>query len=194
MVDARPTVFLDHRRAGGSSDLGRPTVFLDRDGTLNVDLVRSVDLARLRLMPRAAEAVRAWREAGWRIVVVTNQSGIGRGYYDEAAMRAFHEELARRLGVAPDAWYFCPHAPEDGCACRKPKPGMLLQAMREHPIDPARAFFVGDSASDVEAARAAGVRSVLVPSRADDRQGSAPDHVAPDLLAAAEWTLREDAR
>ncbi|HEX2022851.1 MAG TPA: HAD family hydrolase [Candidatus Thermoplasmatota archaeon] len=166
-----------------------PAVFLDRDGTLHVDMVRSVDLARLQLTPGAAEAMRLWREAGWRIVLVTNQSGIGRGLYTVADMERFHEELQARLGARFDAVYFCPHLPEDGCACRKPKPGMLLQAMRERAIDPARAVFVGDAASDVQAAKAAGVRSVAVAPPGSPAALAGPDHVAPDLAEAARWTL-----
>src|SRR5687767_14851933 len=85
------------------------TVFVDRDGTLNVDQVHGVDVARLELRPGAREAIRLWNDAGWRVVVVTNNSGIGRGKYTEAQMHAFHRALAERLGGRIDAWYFCPH-------------------------------------------------------------------------------------
>lgn len=173
----------------------RPTVFVDRDGTLNVDQVHGVDIDRLDMRPGAAQAMRTWRDAGWRIVLVTNQSGIGRGLYTEADMHRFHEALQATLGVAFDAVYFCPHLPDAGCACRKPAPGMLLQAQRDHGIDLRASFVVGDSWLDVEAAEAVGARAVLVPSKADTlaKRAKRPDHVAETLDEAAEWMLHAGA-
>jgi D-glycero-D-manno-heptose 1,7-bisphosphate phosphatase len=146
----------------------RPAAFFDRDGVFNVDhgyVHRVEDLVWIEGGPRA---VRRLNDLGYLVVVVTNQSGIGRGYYDEAAMHAVHEALNRRLaaeGAHIDAIYFAPHhedAVEDRYRHpdhpdRKPNPGMLLRAMQDFPIDRGRSFLIGDKDSDLEAARRAGV-------------------------------------
>jgi D-glycero-D-manno-heptose 1,7-bisphosphate phosphatase len=151
---------------------GRAAILFDRDGVLNVDEGYAYDPARLRWIEGAREAVKAANDAGALAIVVTNQSGIGRGYYTEAQMHAFHvamqAELAQ-LGARIDAFYFAPHH-EDAAAQRyrvadhpdrKPNPGMLLRAMNEHGIEPARTVMIGDKPSDMEAAERAGVRGVL---------------------------------
>ena len=144
----------------------RGAAFLDRDGTL----VRDVGYARtadeLELLPGVREGCAKLREAGLALVVVTNQSGIGRGYLDEAAYDRQRARLDELLGAAaPDAHYFCPHHPTEAqgayridCDCRKPKPGLFLRAIREHGLDPARSLAIGDHPRDLEAARAAGIR------------------------------------
>lgn len=169
------------------------TVFVDRDGTLNVDQVHAVDIARLELRPGAQDALRLWHAAGWRVVVITNQSGIARGKYTEADMHEFHRALEERLGSPIDAFYFCPHLPDAGCPCRKPKTGMLEAAIRELGIDPRRAFMVGDTAADMAAGSAVGARTVFVPSK-EAPAGPPAHHVARDLREAAEWTLKEARR
>lgn len=178
-------------------------VFIDRDGTLCEDQVHAVDLARLRLMPHAREALALWKQAGWRVVLVTNQSAIGRGLYDEAAMTRFHDALADELGHRFDGVYHCPHLPSDGCACRKPKSGMLQRASRDLGIDLSTSFIVGDSWRDVAAGASAGAWTVLVPRGNEDYDQEClagvgrvvtPDHRARHLLEAAEWTLRQGGR
>lgn len=150
----------------------RPAAFLDRDGVLNVDLGYVHRTDDLEWIPGAGKAVRRLNDAGYLVIVVTNQSGIGRGYYDEAAMDAVHEALRVHLaqaGAVIDAVYFCPFHPEaiverfrhPDHPDRKPNPGLLLQAMREFPIDPARSFMIGDKDSDMEAAGRAGVAGHL---------------------------------
>jgi histidinol-phosphate phosphatase family protein len=209
-MSRRATVFVDSdesaalRSASSSSPQRpsrRPTVFVDRDGTLNVDQVRGVDVATLRLMPHAAEAMRLWRDAGWRIVVVSNQSGIGRGLYTEADMHAFHRALEARLGVAPDAYDWCPHVPDAGCACRKPGTRMYERTAQRLGIDLRESFVVGDSWRDVLAGQRIGARAtVLVPSPGRDDAKEAreavgeppvPSFVARDLREAARWTLAQ---
>lgn len=167
------------------------TIFVDRDGTLNVDQVRRVDVDKLALMPGAAEAIRLWNAAGWPVVVVTNQSGIGRGFYTEEDMHAFHRALAERLGGRIEAFYWCPHLPDARCACRKPGTALFERAAQERGIDLKASFVVGDSWMDVGAGRAIGARTVLVPSKPDALAACAepPDHVARDLAEAARWTL-----
>ena len=150
----------------------RRAVFLDRDGTINEEkdyLHRPEDFAFLSGAP---EAIRLLNEAGFSVVVITNQSGIGRGYYDEEALRRLHahmhEELAR-YGAVVDACYFCPHHPEHGtgdyrreCSCRKPFPGMLHAAADELCLDLGASYVVGDKISDIEAGLNAGCRPLLV--------------------------------
>jgi D-glycero-D-manno-heptose 1,7-bisphosphate phosphatase len=149
----------------------RPALFLDRDGVLNEDrgfVARWEDFAWI---PGAREAVADFNEAGWLVIVVTNQSGVGRGYYTEDAMHALHARMAEALaetGAHIDAFYFAPHHPEAPSDAyrhpdppdRKPNPGMILRALADWPIDRDRSVLVGDKASDIEAARRAGVRAL----------------------------------
>ncbi len=147
-------------------------VFLDRDGTVNQERDYLFRPEEFVFVPGAPAAIRLLKETGFLVVVVTNQSGIARGYYDEAAMHRLHRHmdgLLAREGAAVDAYYFCPHHPDGTveryrtvCACRKPLPGMLLQAATEHRIDLFASFIIGDKLVDVEAGRAAGCRPVLV--------------------------------
>ena len=140
-------------------------VFLDRDGTVNEEVEYLDDPARLRLIVVAADAIWRPNPAGVPVVLVSNQAGVGRGYFDEAVLGEIHRELARQLAIAGarlDAIYYCPHHPEDGCHCRKPRPGMLLRAAAEHDLDLLGSFAVGDKLSDLEAGRRAGCRTALV--------------------------------
>lgn len=139
-------------------------IFLDRDGTLIEDVGYLSECHQVKLLPGAAEAVQAFNRGGWTVIIVTNQSGVARGMFDEARIhevQAHVQQVLNRNGAFIDAYYFCPHGPDAGCACRKPRPGMLLQAAREHGIDLARSWMIGDKPSDVEAGRAAGCRTIL---------------------------------
>ncbi len=173
-------------------EAGTPAVFFDRDGTLMEDVDYCGDPLDVHVFPAAADALRQLKSAGFRLFVITNQSGIGRGYFTEAEYRAVHEEFLRQLGASLiDAAYYCPHTPDQNCACRKPSPQMLLNAAREHRLDLSRSYFVGDKATDVECARNAGLRSVLVRTGYGNAADSAAaDLVAGDLEAAAEAILR----
>jgi D-glycero-D-manno-heptose 1,7-bisphosphate phosphatase len=152
----------------------RAAVFLDRDGVLNVDHGYVHQFDRLEWIGGAKAAVARLNALGLLVIVATNQSGIARGYYDEAAMEAFHEAMAADLagaGARIDAFYACPYLAEATVARyrhpdhpdRKPNPGMILRAMAEWNIDPARALLIGDKESDLEAARRAGISGVLFP-------------------------------
>lgn len=149
----------------------RPALFLDRDGVLNEDVGYPHRLEDLRWMPGAREAVRLANEAGWWVFVVTNQSGVARGLFGPEAVDGFHAAMAERLaevGAGIDAFYSCFHHAEavtpewrhPDHPDRKPNPGMLLRAMAEHEVDRARSVLIGDKASDLEAARRAGVRGI----------------------------------
>ena len=151
---------------------GRPAVFFDRDGTLNVDVGYLTHLDQLRLLPRAAAAVRMVNEAGWLAILATNQAGVARKYFPEWMIGKVHERLQEELakkGARLDAVYYCPHLPDadepayrKDCPMRKPHPGMLLKAAEEHGVDLARSFMLGDKYSDLQAGWAAGCRSILL--------------------------------
>jgi D-glycero-D-manno-heptose 1,7-bisphosphate phosphatase len=170
----------------------RRFVLLDRDGTVIVEKHYLSDPDQLELVPGAAAGLRRLAAAGAGLVLVTNQSGIGRGYFDEARLAQIHARLVDALraeAVALDGIYVCPHHPDDGCACRKPRTGLVLRAAAELGFDPARAFVVGDMASDVALGRALGATTLLVRTghgQATLARGEArPDHVVDDLGAAA---------
>jgi len=144
---------------------GKPAVLLDRDGTVIVERHYLSDPALVTLEEGALQGLRRLAEAGWSLVILSNQSGIGRGYFDRAAVDAVNARVAHLLaegGVAVAGWYICPHTAEDRCDCRKPMPGMARQAAAELGLDLARCWMVGDKRSDVELARAIGARAILV--------------------------------
>jgi D-glycero-D-manno-heptose 1,7-bisphosphate phosphatase len=178
----------------------RPAVFVDRDGTVNKnppsgDFVRSPK--ELRLLPGAAKALKRLSEAGFRLVVFSNQSGLSTGRIapeDLARVNAHLEELLSKEGVRLDGIYVCPHARGSTCECRKPRPGLVLQAARELDIDLARSWAVGDAARDLEAGRAAGCRVVLVhgdsyPGGREAGEALGPEASVSDLAQAAEFIV-----
>jgi histidinol-phosphate phosphatase family protein len=140
-------------------------VFVDKDGTLIEDVPYNVDPALLRFTPGAIEGLRLLNSQGWRLIVVTNQPGIALGYFDEEALAHLQQALTRMSadeGIALEGFEACPHAPDDGCTCRKPQPGLLQRAARLYGIDLSRSWMVGDILNDVEAGRRAGCRTVLL--------------------------------
>lgn len=171
-----------------SDGLPRPTTaFLDRDGTLVRDTGYISDPDGLELLPGAAEAVRLLNEAGVPVVIVTNQSGIGRGYYDVGAFEAVHERLLALLaaeGAHIDGTYYCPHAPDDGCDCRKPGLGLYLAAATTAGFATAGGLYVGDRVRDVLPAMALGGSGMLVAGEGGKYDGPVPSGVVrvPDLL------------
>lgn len=139
-------------------------VFLDRDGTVIYDTGYPHDPDQVALLPGAAEALAELAGNGFKAVVVSNQSGIGRGFVSEAQATAVHERflsLLESLGVRIDGSYYCPHSPDDGCRCRKPSPELLLRAAEDLDLDLGRSIMVGDKPSDVEAGRRAGCATIL---------------------------------
>jgi D-glycero-D-manno-heptose 1,7-bisphosphate phosphatase len=183
---------------------------MDRDGTVCDEVGYVNHVSRIRLLPRSAAAIRRARDAGFKVVVATNQAGVARGYFTEDLVHRVHDRLREMLaaeGTSVDAIYYCPHHPDAGdepyrkdCDCRKPRPGMLLRARDELGIDPARSYVVGDSMRDVEAGRRFGATTILVLTgygrgEYEHRRAgwsAAPDHVAEDLLDAVEWILARD--
>jgi heptosyltransferase-2 len=187
---------------------GQPAAFLDRDGTIIEDLGYLGDPAGIRFLPGAVEALRALQQAGFQLVLVTNQAGVARGLISEADVRRVNDRLAALLteaGVHLDGIYSCPHHPEYGppeyrrdCDCRKPKPGMIQRAIRDLGLDPARSVVIGDHLSDAALARAfPGMRGVMLRTghgaeqwqKIQNGELARPEHVADDLRAAVEWFL-----
>ena len=182
-------------------------MFIDRDGTLTEEVGYVNHPSRLRLLPRAAEAVRRLNTAGTAAVVVTNQAGLARGYFSADVLRATNDTLVAQLkdeGAHLDGIYVCPHHPTEGsapyrttCDCRKPAPGLLLRAAAELNLELPASTMVGDKSSDLVPVRAVGARAVLVLTgygrgEWEYRRAEfpvAPDHVAADLLDAVEWVL-----
>jgi D-glycero-D-manno-heptose 1,7-bisphosphate phosphatase len=167
-------------------------VLLDRDGTINEEAGYVLEPAALRLIPGAAEAIREMRELGLGVIVLTNQSPVGRGWITEERLGAIHERLRMLLREAEadvDRIEHCPHLPDDGCTCRKPATGMAERAAARLGFEPAEAFVVGDHAGDMALGRAIGARTILVLTghgRQERAEGEPlADHVAADLREAA---------
>ena len=163
-----------------------PAVFVDRDGTLIHDADYCSDPKRVRIFEGVPEALRKLRQCGYKIVVVTNQSGIGRGFFTVDQYRAVEAEVSRQIGKnLIDATYFCPDVPGEPSKCRKPAPGMVLQAAEDHKIDLGRSFLIGDKEIDAECAHHAGVRAIRVRTGFDKMtDGSSADWIAEDFANA----------
>jgi len=179
----------------------RRAIFVDRDGTICLDKHYLADPDGLELMPKAPGGIKRLNDAGIPVIVITNQSGIARGLFDVNRLNEIHERLRQLLalrGARIDDLYFCPHMPNAGCRCRKPAPGMLLDAAVKHDINLKESFVIGDRMMDIECAHNVGARAVLVPEPGDqydvasERQLSKekPDFEARDFEEAVDWILR----
>lgn len=187
----------------------QPAVFLDRDGTINEQMGYINHISRFVMLPRAAAAIRLLNERKIPVVVVSNQSGLARGYFPESLLKKVHARMNEELagsGAHVDGVYYCPHHPEAkeerfrlACDCRKPRAGLFLKAAAELGLDPARSYVVGDRWSDLKAAAAVRAKGVLVLTgygRGDYEyigpgQQVQPAYVAEDLYAAVQWILRD---
>ena len=175
-------------------------IFIDKDGTLIDNVPYNVDPALIRLSHRAGEALSLLRQLGFRLFIISNQSGVARGYFPEAAIEGVKTRIAELLtpyDVALDGFYYCPHHPAAAieryavaCECRKPMPGMLLNAAGEHGIDLKRSWMIGDILDDIEAGHRAGCRAVLIENGNEtewEKSGiRQPDYVVPDMYEAAQ--------
>lgn len=184
-------------RAVPDRDRARAAVFLDRDGTINVEKHYLHRYDDWEWIPGAVDAIRTLNAAGFRVIVVSNQAGIARGLYADADVDALHRRVVsdlRRGAARIDAFYHCPHHPDFGdhvrCDCRKPRPGMLTRAAREHGLDLSRSFLVGDRETDVDAATACGVTPILVATGYGQRSRALVDPAVPYVPSIVEATRR----
>lgn len=175
-------------------------MFIDRDGTIAEEMGYLNHISRFQMFPFVAGAIRRLNDAHLPVMVITNQSGVARGFFPEALVHAIHERMKEQLGaghVHVDAIYYCPHSSEDRCNCRKPKPGLLERAAREHCLDLQRSFVVGDRYVDIELAHRVGARGILVRTGYGEGEltwkastwPQPPDFIATDLAAASDWIL-----
>lgn len=187
---------------GNNNSPKRPAVFLDRDGTIIVDKHYQKDPAQLEFIPGSIDALKRLQDAGYRLIILTNQSGIARGMFTEVEAERFSQAFITKLsdsGVRLDAVYFCPHHPEakiaqfkKACSCRKPKPGMAIQALQEHSILLENSFVIGDKTVDVALGPSLGIPSILVKTgkAGQDKECEVkPAFEAKDLQEAADWIL-----
>lgn len=178
----------------------REGVFLDRDGTIIQEVGYLSDPGAIELIPGAARAIRLINHLGLRTVVVSNQSGIARGYFPISLAEEINRQLMDLLaheGARFDGMYYCPHHPDDRCACRKPEPGMLRRAAEDLHINLPLSYLVGDKADDIEAIRRVGGKGILVLTgygrqQVEDWMGDPPDFVARDLLEATYWLILQE--
>ncbi len=182
-------------------------VFLDRDGTIARDVPYCSNPRDFEILPRVPAAIRSLNKHGFKVVVITNQSGLARGYFTRPTLALIHDKMKAELareGATIDAIYMCPHHPDEACQCRKPKPALLLQAARDMGIALEHSYMIGDDIKDVQAGAAAGCRTVWLKPDAGDQPGDRADagdgrgdrantshHVAADLFEAVEWLLKD---
>lgn len=181
-------------------------MFLDRDGTINVEIGYLHEPEKFRFEVGVPEALRMLKDAGYKLVVVTNQGAVGRGMYTEDDLRRTNEFMQRELmkkGVALDGIYYCIHRKEEGCHCRKPEPGMMLKAMEDLQLSPDQSWMIGDKLKDIEAGKRSGLRTILVLTGygVTERQelenlekcvrsSLQPSYIAPTLKEAAMFILQ----
>jgi D-glycero-D-manno-heptose 1,7-bisphosphate phosphatase len=167
-------------------------VFFDRDGTLMAEVDYCSEPEKVSVFPGVREALARLKTAGFKNIIVTNQAGIGRGFFTEKQYRAVEAEVLHQIGAhLIEATKHCPHAPSENCGCRKPLPRMVHEAATEFNIDLARSFFIGDKSSDIECGRNAGTRTILVQTGYGGAQdGACPDFVAKDVVAAVDIILK----
>lgn len=176
-------------------------VFFDRDDTIIKDMIYLDNPADIEILPGASEAIHILNEKAIPAIIITNQSGIARGFFDEETLHEIHLELMSRLasmGAAVDAVYYCPHHPEGTvdkyrmeCSCRKPEPGLLLQAAEDFCLDLASCYMVGDKPIDVETIHRVGGKGILLEKGPHGDTKNIPDFIARDLAEAVQWILED---
>ena len=178
-------------------------VFVDRDGTINIDMHYLSQPWQFTMYSSVGEGIKKLKDHGFVIIVITNQSGIGRGYFSEDDLAAIHERMKLdffKYGVTLDAIYYCPHHPDDHCNCRKPNIGLFERAIREHNIDVTASFMLGDKILDIGAGKNIGVKTVLIPephirndclSRESEWRYH-PDFIACDFCDAVTWIIDQE--
>jgi len=176
-------------------------VFVDRDGTINVNVEYLDTPDNFQMYPGVGEGIKALKEQGFLIIIITNQSGIARGFFTLETLEKIHERMLNELqekGVEVDAIYFCPHHPDEKCNCRKPKTGLLVKAIKDFDIDTKKSYFIGDRMIDVEAGYKIGCKTVLVPERKEqvkkemEESEISPDLVCDDFYTGVQWIIKDN--
>jgi D,D-heptose 1,7-bisphosphate phosphatase len=180
--------------AGVSNSTLKRAVFLDRDGTIAPDVPYCSRAEDFELYPGAPSAIKLLKENGFKVVVITNQSGIARGYFSEETLDKIHNKLRSELnkcGVDLDALYYCPHHPDDGCDCRKPGTALFLRAKTDINLDFTQSYVIGDKGLDISAGKKTGCTTILITHGNGNlaELDVKPDYVAADMLDAAKWIL-----
>ena len=163
----------------------KPFIFIDRDDTIIYDVPYLADPALVKLTPGAAEALAAFRNLGFGIALVSNQSGIGRGYFTEEQLKRVNNRMLELLaegGSTMDAIYFCPHRPNENCNCRKPKTGLLELACRDFEVDKAHSVVIGDLKSDINMGKSFGIKTIQIKLEGKDKQDACADYMVRSLL------------
>jgi len=178
--------------------MGNKAVFIDRDGTINVNVEYLDNPDRFQMYVGVAEGIKLLKDNGFKIIVITNQSGIARGYFPEKTLEKIHEKMEKELlkkGAALDAIYYCPHHPDDNCDCRKPNTGLFKKAVKDFDVDTSRSFVIGDMMADIEAGHRMGLKTILVPEKKDlvekemKESKIKPDLVCDDFYTGAIWII-----
>ena len=173
-------------------------VFLDRDGTINIDVNYCRRVEDFIILPGIPEAIKLLNQHNFKVIIITNQSGIGRGYFSKAILLRIHQHMEEELAkhnAHIDEIYYCPHHPDENCDCRKPKPKFIIQAAAKYNIKLDLSYMIGDEIKDVITGKAAGCKTVLLPrskNTLNNLKTIKPDHVATDLLTAVNWIINKD--
>lgn len=177
---------------------GKPAIFLDRDGVLIVEKDFLISTEDIEFYPETFESLRSINNQYLKIVI-SNQSGIARGFFTSNDVEKLHHylsDLLAKKSISIDAWFFCPHGPDDGCSCRKPAPGMILEAAEKLDINLSKSWIIGDKSSDIQAGRAAGLKTILVKTGyAGAEPGGRdikPDFTAADIREAVDYINRRE--
>jgi len=178
--------------------MGSRAVFIDRDGTINKNTGYIDSPDRFEIYPGVAEGIKKLKDNGFKIIIITNQSGIARGFFTVENLDEIHKkmnDILAKKDVKVDAIYFCPHHPDEKCDCRKPNTALFEKAIKEHNIDTYSSYMIGDRMLDVEAGSKIGVKTVLVPEKKDmvkkeiEESEINPDYISKDFMSGAEWII-----
>ena len=175
------------------------TAFIDRDGTINVNVEYLDNPNDLHIYPDVAKGIKRLQDHEFKIIVISNQSGIARGYFSEETLQQIHERIQEELAkeqASIDDFFYCPHHPDDGCDCRKPKTGLFEQAIKKYNIDVSQSFVIGDRMLDVEAGYNLGLITILIPENVEfvkeERRLTKiePNYICDDFYSAVEWIVQ----
>jgi histidinol-phosphate phosphatase family protein len=178
--------------------MGNKAVFIDRDGTINVNIEYLDDPNNFKMYPGVAKGIKLLKKNGFKIIIITNQSGIARGYFSKETLEKIHKKMENELskkGAKVDAIYYCPHHPEDNCNCRKPETGLFKKAFKDFNIDSSKSYIIGDRMLDVEAGYKMGLKTVLVPEDKEKVEKEMrtsnikPNFVCENFYSGVRWIL-----